>query len=430
VKLRRILLGPIIHFVLVSDFDFPLPPELIAQHPKAERAASRMLHMHGNLLRDSVFSEFPALLRATDLLVMNDTRVLPARLFGHRSGSRAQRLSPHNPASRGFLHGQVEVLLTRRLAERTQAEGHGLAITRLPAAGEEQIWQALVRPGRKIMPGERLYFGAEADGEALLEAEVVERGEFGERTLRFLPVPDFFARLERLGHIPLPPYIDREDTAEDRERYQTVFARDPGSVAAPTAGLHFTDEILTRLREKGVETASVTLHVGLGTFSPIRTEVVEEHKIHTEWYQIPEETAEKIARAKREGRRVVAVGTTTVRTLEYAAGRAQEQEQEQDQLPHIRQQRADVGYPGAGVGHPQPQVVTAHSGEADIFIYPGYQFRVVDAMLTNFHLPKSTLLMLVSAFAGRERVLAAYAHAVRERYRFFSYGDCMFIEPE
>jgi S-adenosylmethionine:tRNA ribosyltransferase-isomerase len=205
-----------------------------------------MLHMQGNLLRDSVFSEFPALLRATDLLVMNDTRVLPARLFGHRSGSRAQRLSPHNPASRGFLHGQVEVLLTRRLAERTQAEGHGLAITRLPAAGEEQIWQALVRPGRKIMPGERLYFGAEADGEALLEAEVVERGEFGERTLRFLPVPDFFARLERLGHIPLPPYIDREDTAEDRERYQTVFARDPGSVAAPTAGLHFTDEILTR----------------------------------------------------------------------------------------------------------------------------------------------------------------------------------------
>jgi S-adenosylmethionine:tRNA ribosyltransferase-isomerase len=436
---------------------------LIAQHPKAERAASRMLHMQGNLLRDSVFSEFPALLRATDLLVMNDTRVLPARLFGHRSGSRAQRLSPHNPASRGFLHGQVEVLLTRRLAERTQAEGHGLAITRLPAAGEEQIWQALVRPGRKIMPGERLYFGAEADGEALLEAEVVERGEFGERTLRFLPVPDFFARLERLGHIPLPPYIDREDTAEDRERYQTVFARDPGSVAAPTAGLHFTDEILTRLREKGVETASVTLHVGLGTFAPIRTEVVEEHKIHTEWYQIPEETAEKIARAKREGRRVVAVGTTTVRTLEYAAGRAQEQEQEQeqDQLPHTSQQRANMGHPGAleyaaavaeeqgqeqsqlphpsqrkaRIGHPgadvrHPQIVTAHSGEADIFIYPGYQFRVVDAMLTNFHLPKSTLLMLVSAFAGRERVLAAYAHAVRERYRFFSYGDCMFIEPE
>jgi S-adenosylmethionine:tRNA ribosyltransferase-isomerase len=396
-----------------------------------------MLHLHGNSLRDTAFTEFPALLKATDLVVFNDTRVLPARLFGHRSGSRAQRLSPHNPASREFLHGRVEVLLTRRLA------------------GEEQLWQALVRPGRKIMPGERLYFGVNSEGaagaEPLLEAEVLARGEFGERTLRFLPVADFFARIERLGHIPLPPYIDREDTAEDRERYQTVFARERGSVAAPTAGLHFTEEILEKLRDKGVETASVTLHVGLGTFAPIRTEVVEEHKIHTEWYQIPEETAEKIARAKRDGRRVVAVGTTTVRTLEYAAGQGQRQEQE----PHIRQQRADVGHPQnlepvarveernqeqgqlphirqqtANMGHPNQShlVITAHSGEANIFIYPGYRFRVVDAMLTNFHLPKSTLLMLVSAFAGRERVLAAYEHAVRERYRFFSYGDCMFIE--
>ncbi len=466
--------------MLVSDFDFPLPPELIAQHPPAERAASRMLHMRGNSLRDTVFSEFPALLRPTDLLVLNDTRVLPARLFGHRSGSRAQRLSPANPASRGFLQGRVEVLLTRRLA------------------GEEQLWQALVRPGRKIMPGERIYFGGSdapeqgqlphigqqranmghptgnaaglaADGYAatdaapaagagpLLEAEVLARGEFGERTLRFLPVPDFFARLERLGHIPLPPYIDREDTAEDRERYQTVFARDPGSVAAPTAGLHFTDEILSRVRERGVETATVTLHVGLGTFAPIRTEVVEEHRLHTEWYQIPEETAEKIARAKREGRRVVAVGTTTVRTLEYAAGRAsQEQErgqgQDQEQgrqqgqqaqdsqqmanmghplsQSHIRQQKANMGHPRADMGRPRQIPITAHSGEADIFIYPGYSFRVVDAMLTNFHLPKSTLLMMVSAFAGRERVLEAYRHAVRERYRFFSYGDCLFIEPE
>jgi S-adenosylmethionine:tRNA ribosyltransferase-isomerase len=386
--------------VLVSDFDFFLPPELIAQHPLAERASSRMLHVHGGTLDDLAFREFPARLRAGDLVVFNNTRVLPARLFGRRSGQRAQRLSPHNPASREFLRGQVEVLLTRRLAGQ---------------APEEQIWQALVRPGKKIMPGERLYFGAaEAGGDPAaaeptaefanpaistgLEAEVLTRGEFGERTLRFLPVPDFFARLERLGHIPLPPYIDREDTAEDRERYQTVFAHDPGSVAAPTAGLHFTDEILGELRERGVETASVTLHVGLGTFSPIRVEVVEEHRIHTEWYQIPEETAERIARAKREGRRVVAVGTTTVRTLEYAAGT-------------------------------DPQgVITAHSGEADIFIYPGYRFRVVDAMLTNFHLPKSTLLMLVAAFAGRDRVLAAYVHAVREHYRFFSYGDCMFLE--
>jgi S-adenosylmethionine:tRNA ribosyltransferase-isomerase len=375
--------------VLVSDFDFPLPPELIAQYPPAERAASRMLHLKGDSLRDTVFSEFPELLRETDLLVFNDTRVLPARLFGHRSGRRAQRLSPHNPASREFLQGRVEVLLTRRLP----GENAG-----------DQLWQALVRPGRKIMPGERLYFGEAT--ETLLEAELLTRGEFGERTLRFLPVPDFFARLERLGHIPLPPYIDREDTAEDRERYQTVFARESGSVAAPTAGLHFTEEILGRIRERGVETATVTLHVGLGTFAPIRTEVVEEHKIHTEWYQISEETAEKISRAKREGRRVVAVGTTTVRTLEYAAGgAAQSQKQDQIQLPHTSQQRACMGHPESSAA------ISAHSGEADIFIYPGYRFRVVDAMLTNFHLPKSTLLMLVSAFAGRERVLEAYHHA-------------------
>ncbi len=389
--------------VLVSDFEFHLPPELIAQHPPLERAASRLLHMNGTLLEDRFFSEFPELLRASDLLIFNDTKVLPARLFGHRSGHRAQKLSPANPASRGFLQGRVEVLLTRRLP------------------GEEQLWQALVRPGKKIMPGERLYFGGEAGSGnaslpaagALLEAEVLERGEFGERTLRFLPVPNFFARLEALGHIPLPPYIDRPDTAEDRIRYQTVFARDPGSVAAPTAGLHFTPEILGRIRDKGVETATVTLHVGLGTFSPIRTDVVEEHQIHTEWYQIPGETAEKIARAKREGRRVVAVGTTTVRTLEYAAGRGQLLDTESSAAGYVATDAA----PAAGV-----------EGEADIFIYPGYRFRVVDAMLTNFHLPKSTLLMLVSAFAGREKVLAAYEHAVRERYRFFSYGDCMFIE--
>jgi S-adenosylmethionine:tRNA ribosyltransferase-isomerase len=376
--------------VLVSDFDFPLPPELIAQHPPAERAASRMLHLNGESLEDRLFTEFPDLLRSSDLVIFNDTRVLPARLFGHRSGSRAQKLSPANPASREFLQGRVEVLLTRRLP------------------GNEQLWHALVRPGKKIMPGERLYFGlvypggvnpARPDtGAPLLEAEVLTRGEFGERTLRFVPVPDFFARLDALGHIPLPPYIDREDTAEDRNRYQTVFARNPGSVAAPTAGLHFTEEILAQLRDKGVETASVTLHVGLGTFSPIRTEVVEDHKIHTEWYQIPTETAERIGRAKREGRRVVAVGTTSVRTLEYASANNPE------------------------------SAITAHSGEADIFIYPGYRFRVVDAMLTNFHLPKSTLLMLVSALAGRETVLKAYHHAVQERYRFFSYGDCMFIE--
>jgi len=420
----------IINSVLVSDFDFHLPAELIAQYPAPERAASRLLHLRcsvqkissGHTPDDSIldtaflnqsiedlhFRDLPRLLRPTDLLVFNDTKVLPARLFGRRSGQKAQPLSPANPASREFLKGRVEVLLTRRLP------------------GPEETWQALVRPGRKIMPGERLYF---LEGEAhdpLLTAEVITRGEFGERTLRFLPVPDFYSRLERLGHIPLPPYIDRPDTAEDRQRYQTVFARDPGSVAAPTAGLHFTPEVLAAIDARGIERATVTLHVGLGTFAPIRTNVVEEHQIHTESYSIPPETLEKIQRAKREGRRVVAIGTTTVRTLEYAAGGGgwqQQVKEESEGAPCLPAAGAVVG-----TRQRSPLQPLAPVGEADIFIYPGYRFRVVDAMLTNFHLPKSTLLMLVSAFAGRERTLAAYQHAVRERYRFFSYGDCMFIE--
>ena len=231
-----------------------------------------------------------------------------------------------------------------------------------------------------------------------LAAEIIARGDFGERHLRFDPVADFFGALERIGHVPLPPYIDRPDTPLDREQYQTVYSRPLGSVAAPTAGLHFTPEILDRIRARGIETAEVTLHVGLGTFQPIRVEVVEEHKIHREWYSISPEAAEKIQRARDAGRRIVAVGTTTVRTLEFAAR----------QSPDGR--------------------IAAQSGEADIFIYPGFDFRVVGALLTNFHLPKSTLIMLVSAFAGRERTLAAYEHAVRERYRFYSYGDCMFVE--
>jgi S-adenosylmethionine:tRNA ribosyltransferase-isomerase len=250
-----------------------------------------------------------------------------------------------------------------------------------------------VRPGRKIGVGERLTFG---DNE--LHADVIERGEFGERTVRFdASDPErLFALLDRLGHVPLPPYIHRDDRREDRDRYQTVFAREPGSVAAPTAGLHFTPEVLEQVTARGIETARVTLDVGLGTFAPLRHEVVEENQLHRERFTIPPETAEKIAGAKAEGRRVVAVGTTTVRTLEYSA------------MIHSE--------------------VKVGSGDADIFIYPGFEFRVVDALLTNFHLPKSSLLMLVSAFAGRDFTRRAYEHAVRERYRFFSYGDCMFIE--
>jgi S-adenosylmethionine:tRNA ribosyltransferase-isomerase len=272
------------------------------------------------------------------------------------------------------LRGRIEVLLTRQVSS------------------EPNEWECLVRPGRKIGAGEHLFFGEHDE----LQAEVVARGSFGERRIRFAAVPDFFAAVESIGHIPLPPYIDRPDAPADRERYQTIYAREKGSVAAPTAGLHFTPGILARMKERDIETAEVTLHVGLGTFQPVREERVEEHKLHRESYSISPDAAAAINRALDSGRRVVAVGTTTVRTLEYSA----------------RESRS----------------IQAGSGEADIFIYPGHEFRVVGAMLTNFHLPQSTLLMLVCAFAGRERVLDAYRHAVGQRYRFYSYGDCMFLE--
>jgi len=369
--------------VLVSEFDYHLPDELIAKQPLADRAAARMVHLEraSSCLHDATFREFPGLLRPDDLLVLNNTRVLPARLHGHRSGSRAQHVSHSNRAAGKFLRGQVEVLLTRQVS------------------AEPNIWEALVHPGRKLGIGERIYFGGEATEQSHeLAAEIIARGKFGERHLRFDPVTDFFSVLNLIGHVPLPPYIDRPDTPLDREQYQTVYAQPLGSVAAPTAGLHFTPEILDSIRTRGVEIAEVTLHVGLGTFQPIRVEVVEEHMIHREWYSISPEAAEKIQRARDAGRRIVAVGTTTVRTLEFAAR----------QSPDGR--------------------ITAQSGEADIFIYPEFDFRVVGALLTNFHLPKSTLIMLVSAFAGRERTLAAYERAVRNRCRFYSYGDCMFVE--
>jgi S-adenosylmethionine:tRNA ribosyltransferase-isomerase len=389
--------------VLVSDFDFYLPEELIAQEALADRSGSRLLHLSRSAgsFEDRQFTDFPSLLRPGDLLVLNSSRVFPARLYGRRAGLRAQPVSPRNPASKDFLHGRVEVLLTRQVGPLE--------------------WQALVRPGRKIGVGEKIFFSASDSaksgssgcepGDSALEstaeltAEVIGRGEFGERTLRFDPVPDFFRVVEKLGHVPLPPYIAREDRRDDRERYQTVYARpeSTGSVAAPTAGLHFTPQILADIRQRGIEIAELTLHVGLGTFQPVHVENVEEHKLHRESFSISESAAAQINRALAEKRRVVAVGTTTVRTLEFAARQV---DTERGAIPRV----------------------SARSGEADVFIYPGFEFRVVSALLTNFHLPKSTLLMLVSAFAGRENVLRAYAHAVSEKYRFFSYGDCMFVE--
>lgn len=363
----------------VSDFDFPLPAELIAQEPLAERSASRMLALNRQTGRaeDEHFRDFPEHLKTGDVLVLNNSRVFPARLFGHRSGKRAQPVSARNPASREFLKGEVEVLLTRQLGNNE--------------------WEILARPGRKFGLGEVLRFGEDETGAPLLEAEVVGRGQYGERRLRFVPATDFFERIERLGHTPLPPYISREDRSVDRERYQTVFARERGSAAAPTAGLHFTPEILSEIRARGVEIVEVTLHVGLGTFQPLREETVAANKLHVENYEIGGETARSINRALASSRRVIAVGTTVVRVLEHAA-------------------QESAGRVQAG------------AGETSIFIYPGFHFRAVSALLTNFHLPKSSLLMLVAAFAGREQVLRAYAHAVAGKYRFFSYGDCMLVE--
>ena len=356
----------------VADFDFDLPAELIAQEPLAERGQSRMLVMDRGTgdSRDDVFSHFGEILRPGDLLVLNDSRVIPARLYARRT-LRREREKPT---------GRIEVMLTEPVGN--------------------DVWRALVRPGRKVAIGERLAFPADS-GEIVLEAEVIERGQFGERTLEFAPVDsaagDFFAVLDRIGHMPLPPYIRRDDAAEDRERYQTVFARERGSVAAPTAGLHFTPQLLEALSGCGGEIARVTLHVGLGTFAPLHVNRLADVRLHRERYTLSAASAEAINRAVKEGRRIVAVGTTVVRTLESAA--------------------LDCS----------PGQLKAHSGETEIFISPGFEFKLVGALLTNFHLPKSSLLMLVGAFAGRERILVAYRHAVDAQYRFFSYGDCMFI---
>jgi S-adenosylmethionine:tRNA ribosyltransferase-isomerase len=352
----------------LAEFDYHLPEELIAQQPLADRAASRMLVLYRREQRweDRWFREFPSFLGPGDCLVLNDSRVIPSRLYGRRRGVRALPIGKRNPKRREYLSGRVEVLLLR------------------PVSSDGLSWEALVRPGRKMRTGEVIDFGDS------LSAEIVSRGEFGLRTLRFHYAGDLLEALDRLGHVPLPPYIRRADKPEDRERYQTVFAREPGSAAAPTAGLHFTAEILEQCQAAGAAIAYVTLHVGLGTFQPLHTEVVEQARLHAETFRITEENA---ARMRTAGR-IVAVGTTAVRTIETVA---------------------------------RTGPLRAACGETDIFIYPGFEFRVTGALLTNFHLPRSSLLLLVCAFAGKELVLAAYDHAVRERYRFYSYGDCMLI---
>jgi S-adenosylmethionine:tRNA ribosyltransferase-isomerase len=333
---------------------------------------------------DSHFRYLPERLRGDELIVVNNARVIPARLFGRRAGVRAEKPGRNRRVVREFLSSEIEVLLTRRVSP--------------------EEWEALVRPGRKVRLRERIEFGA---GE--LVAEVIGRGEYGLRRLRLTSPGDVHEAIERLGHIPLPPYIARGDEPADRERYQTIFAERPGAVAAPTAGLHFSQVILDQIRQRGVEIAAITLDVGLGTFQPIHEEEIEQHKMHAERYEISEQAAKAICKACRDSRPILAVGTTVVRALEDSAAKlaARKGTDSHDEHPDF--------------------LVEPGRAEATIFIRPGHRFRVVDQLLTNFHLPESTLLVLVSAFAGRELILRSYRHAVESGYRFYSYGDCMWL---
>jgi S-adenosylmethionine:tRNA ribosyltransferase-isomerase len=370
--------------MILSNFQFDLPQELIAQQPLPERDASRMLILdrETHAWEDSVFRSLPDLLRGDELIVVNNARVIPARLFGRREGLRAEKPG-HNPRTvREFLSSEIEVLLTKQVAP--------------------QEWEALVRPGKKMRVGERVDFG---DGELI--AEVIGRGEYGLRRIRLSAKGDVTQAIEKLGHVPLPPYIAREDETADRERYQTIFADRPGAVAAPTAGLHFSPAILEKLRQRNIEMVSITLDVGLGTFQPIHEEEIEKHQIHSERYEIPETSAAAICKARREGRPILAVGTTVVRALEDAADKSAARHGE--------------------TWNPRETLVEPGPAEAGIFMKPGHTFRAVNQLVTNFHLPQSTLLILVSAFAGRELIMQAYHHAVESRYRFYSYGDCMWI---
>ena len=345
--------------LLKSDFYFDLPEELIAQDPLEDRSSSRLLVLDKNTgdVEHHVFRDILDYLHEGDCLVINNTKVIPARLMGEREGTGAS----------------IEVLLLKR--------------------HENDVWETLVKPGKKARPGTKILFGVQEDGSALLVGEVIDIVEEGNRLIKFHYEGIFEEILDQLGQMPLPPYITHQ--LQDKNRYQTVYAKHDGSAAAPTAGLHFTPELLEQVKAKGVEIAEVTLHVGLGTFRPVKEDNLLNHHMHSEFYNIDQTEADKINKAKAEGKRVISVGTTSTRTLESAAD--------------------------------ENGMLKACSGWTEIFIYPGYQFKVIDALITNFHLPESTLVMLVSALAGREHVLAAYAKAVEEKYRFFSFGDAMFI---
>ena len=351
----------------LSDFDYTLPKELIASHPVQPRDQSRLMYVRRATgeISHHAFAELPELLRPADVMVFNNTKVIPARLLGRRLGLASQSYPTDKTPS-----AMIEVLLLKALGD--------------------DVWEVLVKPGRKMRIGERVRFGSR------LECEVVDRGELGSRRVRFLYQGNFDDLIDTLGHVPLPPYIDRPDQARDKAEYQTIFARKRGAVAAPTAGLHFTPAILRRLRDRGVETCEITLHVGLGTFQPVHADQIEDHQMEAESFEIAADVAQVIHAAKAQNRRVVGVGTTVARALESSAGR-------------------------------HNGTIQAETGETRLFIYPGFRFSCLNGLLTNFHLPRSTLLMLVCAFAGREAILTAYQQAIDAKYRFYSYGDCMLI---
>jgi S-adenosylmethionine:tRNA ribosyltransferase-isomerase len=352
----------------LADFEYELPQDQIALKPTEQRDQSRLMRVgrSSGEISHHCFSSLPDLLRPSDLLILNNAQVFPARLLGRRMGLTSD---PHGKRTK--LTATIETLLLSPL--------------------ENDVWEVLVKPGRKVRVGERILFG---DGQ--LEGEVLARGQLGIRKVRFHYSGKFDEIIDQLGHVPLPPYIRRPDEPEDRQRYQTIYAKRPGAVAAPTAGLHFTAAVFDRLREIGIEWCEMTLYIGPATFRPVLSDRVENHQMEKERFEISAEVAKSINQAKHQGRRIVAVGTTVVRALESLA------------LQH-------------------PNEIRAIKGETDLFIYPGFQFRLVDALLTNFHLPRSTLLMLVSAFAGQDLVREAYRQAIGERYRFYSYGDCMLI---
>lgn len=345
--------------MLISDFDYELPQELIAQYPQQKRDEARLLTIDRatGQISHRKFFDILDYLNPGDCLVMNDSKVIPARLHGIKKGTGAK----------------VEVLLIKRK--------------------ENDVWESMVKPGKKLKPGTTIVFSDEPD--RIFEADVLDYSEDGTRLLKFRCDGEFHDRLEELGNIPLPPYIDRAAEELDKKMYQTVYCREEGSVASPTAGLHFTEELIEKVRAAGVNTAYLTLHVGIGTFRPVKTESVEEHHMHFEEYHISEEAAELINRTKAEGGRIISVGTTSTRTMESAVN--------------------------------EDGILVSGSGSTDIFIYPGYEFKIVDSLITNFHLPKSTLLMLISALYEREKILDIYKEAVKLKYHFFSYGDAMFI---